>query len=72
MSSTVLFVAGAFISFITLWGVVMASGLYVTRHQPPDGEVPEIALAGERVNEAVMTAAQRSVDPDIPARFTAS
>jgi len=39
MSTSLLFGAGAVVTFITLWGVVMAGGLFVTRHQPPDDAV---------------------------------
>ena len=38
MSSSMLFGAGAIVTFITLWGVLMAAGLFATRHEPADDQ----------------------------------
>lgn len=39
MSTSLLFGAGAIVTFITVWGVVMAGGLFATRRRPPDDAV---------------------------------
>lgn len=39
MSTSLLFGAGAIVTFITVWGVVMAGGLFATRRLAPDDPV---------------------------------
>ncbi len=39
MSSSLLFGAGAIVTFITLWGVLMAGGMFATRHEPADAPI---------------------------------
>lgn len=63
MSTTLLFGAGAFVTFITLWGVVMAGGLFATRHQAPDDAVAAPESTPVLVTEAVVLESERSVDP---------
>jgi len=62
MSTSVLFGAGAVVTFITLWGVVMAGGLFVTRHEPPDAvDAPQ--RTADLVVGPVVLESERSVSP---------
>jgi hypothetical protein len=61
------FAAGAIITFITLWGVVMAGGLYATRHQPPDDAISDLPRDDGRPVGAVINAHTASVNLPIDA-----
>lgn len=72
MSSALLFGAGAFITFITLWGVVMAGGLHAIRRQPPDDDIVDaVPVDGHRIGSVVVSAA-RAADPPIRAPVPAA
>lgn len=40
MSTSLLFGAGAIVTFITLWGVIMAGGLFATRRRTTPSSLP--------------------------------
>lgn len=67
MSSTVLLFAGAIVFFITVYGVVMAGGILMSRQQHRDDELPEAVTAPEVSGSAETPSAVGPILP-VPAQ----